>query len=65
MSRKEAMARASEKYEAEIVERVTLRVPKGQKAKIQAYADKHGVSINVYINQLIYSALKQEGVDTL
>lgn len=65
MSRKDAMARASKKYEAETVERVALRVPKGRKAKIQACADKHGVSINVYINQLIESALKREGVDTL
>lgn len=65
MSRKEAMLRASKKYEAETVERVALRVPKGRKAKIQACADKHGVSINVYINQLIESALKREGVDTL
>lgn len=65
MSRKEAMLRASKKYEAETVERVALRVPKGRKAKIQACADKHGVSINVYINQLIESALKREGVNTL
>ena len=65
MSRKEAMARASKKYEAETVERVALRVPKGRKAKIQACADKHGVSINVYINQLIDAVLKREGVDTL
>lgn len=65
MSRKEAMLRASKKYEAETVERVALRVPKGRKAKIQACADKHGVSINVYINQLIDAALKREGVDTL
>lgn len=65
MSRKEAMLRASKKYEAETVERVALRVPKGRKAKIQACADKYGVSINVYINQLIESALKREGVDTL
>ena len=59
------MARASKKYDAETVERVALRVPKGKKAKIQACADKHGVSINVYINQLIDAALKREGVDTL
>lgn len=65
MARTKAMIRASKKYEAETVERIALRVPKGRKAEIQAYADKHGVSINVYINQLIYSALKQEGVDTL
>ena len=65
MSRKEAMARASKKFEAETVERVGLRVHKGKKAKIQACADKHGVSINVYINQLIDAALKREGVDTL
>ena len=64
MSRKEAMARASKKYEANTVERIALRVPKGKKAKVQACADKHGVSINVYINQLIDSALKREGVDT-
>ena len=65
MARTEAMARASRKYEAETVERIALRVPKGRKAKIQACADKHGVSLNVYINQLIEKALKREGVDTL
>ena len=65
MARTEAMARASKKYEAETVERIALRVPKGRKAKVQACADKHGVSLNVYINQLIEKALKREGVDTL
>ena len=65
MARTKAMIRASKKYEAETVERIALRVPKGRKAEIQACTDKHGVSINVYINQLIDSALKREGVDTL
>ena len=65
MARTEAMARASKKYEAETVERIALRVPKGRKAKIQMCAEKHGLSLNVYINQLLEEAMKHEGVDKL
>lgn len=53
MPRSEAVDRAIKKYEAEKVERVTFRVPKGQKAVIQAYAANHGESLSGFINRLI------------
>lgn len=34
-------------------DRVVARVPKGKKALIQAYADKHGISVNALVAQAI------------
>ena len=59
MPRSEAMDRAIKKYEAEKVERVTFRVPKGQKEVIQEYAAKHGESLSAYLNRLIQTDMQK------
>jgi predicted HicB family RNase H-like nuclease len=41
-------------------DRIQLVVPKGQKAVIQAAAERHGQSVNGYISSLIAAALEQE-----
>jgi predicted HicB family RNase H-like nuclease len=49
----EAKLRANEKYISEKTDEIKVRVPKGQKAKIKAYAEGKGTSLNSYINDLI------------
>ena len=43
------MAKAIKKYEQEKVERIMFRVPKGEKARIQAHAASRGESTNAFI----------------
>lgn len=45
---------------AQAYDRINLTVPKGQKDAIKAHAEKHGESVNAYINRLI-AADMQEG----
>ena len=60
MPRSEAVDRAIKKYEAEKVERVTFRVPKGRKAVIQEYAARHGESLSSFINRLINQEIAED-----
>lgn len=56
MATKEALRKARNKYISEKLEGISFRVPKGEKAVIQAYARAKGVSVN----SLIYAALKEK-----
>ena len=40
-------------YAKKVYDDVRLQVKKGQKEKIRAYAESHGMSLNAYINKLI------------
>lgn len=51
--------RAKNKYNAANYERIALVVPKGKKAKIKAYADSKGDSINGFVNKAIDKAMKE------
>ena len=46
------------RFIAQSYDRINLTVPKGNKDRIKAHADKNGESINGYINRLIDSDLK-------
>ena len=46
------------RFIAQTYDRINLIVPKGNKGRIKAQADKNGESINGYINRLIDSDLK-------
>lgn len=46
------------RFIAQTYDRINLTVPKGNKDRIKAHADKNGESINGYINRLIDSDLK-------
>ena len=46
------------RFIAQSYDRINLTVPKGNKDRIKAYAEKNGESINGYINRLIDSDLK-------
>ncbi len=47
-----AQLEANERYLSKL-ERITIRVPQGQKAVIQAHAQSKGLSLNAYIVSLI------------
>lgn len=49
----EAQAKAAKKYLKESVEDIRIRVPKGDKAKVQEHADSMGKSMNSFAVQAI------------
>lgn len=61
MSRSEAMAKASKKYEAEKLDKLLFRMPKGKKALIQAHVQKTGESVNAFINRAVDEAIENDG----
>ena len=60
MAISEARHRANEKWNAKAYDEIKVRVPKGDKEKIQAFAQKKGETVNGFINRLIAEAM---GVD--
>lgn len=60
MAYSEAMLRAIKKYEAEKIDRISLRVPKGKKEVIQKFAEDHGESVNSFINRAIDEAMEED-----
>ena len=54
----EAQKRSAEKYLSEKVEDIRIRVPKGQKAIIKAYAEAQGKSLNQFIVDCINDGMK-------
>ena len=53
MAQTEAQLRANKKYREEKLESITFRVPKGNKARIQAHAAANGESTNAFIYRAI------------
>ena len=60
MAISEARHRANEKWNAKAYDEIKVRVPKGDKEKIQAFAQEKGETVNGFINRLIMEAM---GVD--
>lgn len=46
------------KYNKEKYDRITIMVPKGDKERLQSYAQKLNLSLNAYINKIIESEIK-------
>ena len=55
----DARARAIQKYMHESVENIQIRVPKGQKAIIKAYADSMGESLNAFVIRAINETMQR------
>ena len=51
---------ANAKYEADTVERVSLVMPKGHKAEIQAHAKARGESLNGFVNRAIDETIQRD-----
>lgn len=55
-------AKSKNEWIAKAYDRINLTVPKGRKAELQAIAERHGQSVNGFINNLIDKALEREQV---
>ena len=60
MKRTKAVDKAIRKYEAEKIDKILIRVPKGKKEKIADFAAQNGESTNGFINRAINEAMKSE-----
>ena len=49
----EAQKKATIKYVSEKTDDIRIRVPKGKKEEIRAYAENKGYSLNSFINEAI------------
>lgn len=59
-----ARIRANNKYNEKAYDRINIAVPKGDKAKIQAHADKHdGGSVNGFIKRAINETMERDGAE--
>lgn len=54
-----ASTKAKNKYNAANYDSLRIVVPKGKKAKIKAYADSKGESINGFVNKAIDKAMEE------
>lgn len=53
----EAQKRAVAKYNAANYDRIEIKVPKGQKQAVEAFAREQGDSVNGLVNRLLRDAL--------
>lgn len=56
----EAQLEASRKYHREKLEEIKFRVPKGNKARIQAHAQAQGESTNAFIYRAINETIERD-----
>ncbi len=54
----EAQKRATAKYNAKAYDRIEIKVAKGKKAEIQAFAESRGESVNAFVTRLIDQAME-------
>lgn len=59
----EAQRRATDKYIAEKLDEIKLRVPKGKKDIIKAHAESMGESVNSFINRAVDETIERDGED--
>jgi predicted HicB family RNase H-like nuclease len=60
MAYTEAGKKAVSKYMKSNYDNVTVRVPKGKKADISAFATSKGKSINLFVNEAIDEKIERE-----
>ena len=56
----EARKKANEKYLKESVEDIRIRIPKGDKAKVQEHAASMGESTNAFVVRAITEAMNRD-----
>lgn len=61
MAYSESGNKAVQRYIAKAYDQVSVRVPKGQRAKIQSFAEQQGKSLNGYIVELIQQDMEKAG----
>lgn len=55
--------KAVNKYMKANYDRVNLTMPKGRKEEVRAFAEKHGESLNAFINRAIDEMILRESID--
>ena len=60
MAKTKTSAAVKNRYAAKAYDRMTLIVPKGQKATVEAFAREHGVSINGVTNKALLAYMGLE-----
>ena len=60
MAVSKAQQKAVAKYMAENYDEIKVRVPKGKKDKIKAHAEKHGESLNGFVNRAVDEAMSKD-----
>lgn len=48
-----ARAKANKKYDQESVDRISIRLPKGQREVLKRYCAEHNTSLNKFVNEAI------------
>lgn len=59
-----ASTAAQNRYIAKKYDRINLTVDKGEKEKITAHADRHGESVNGFINRAIKETMERDSAKT-
>ena len=57
----EARKNGNRKWDAANLDRLSLALPKGKKAEIQAHARAHGESVNAFISRAITETMERDG----
>lgn len=60
MAKTRTSSKVKDRYNAKAYDEIKVRVPKGNKEKLQAFVERHGLSVNGFINGLIDEAMKHE-----
>ena len=60
MSVSEAQKRATLKWQKEKTDEIRFRVPKGERARIQAHAEQHGESATAFIKRAMREAMERD-----
>lgn len=62
MAKTRTSSKVKDRYNAKAYDEIKVRVSKGRKDEIQAYVERHGQSVNGFINSLIDEAMERERV---
>ena len=60
MTSSDAVKRATKKYDQEKIDRINLRVPKGNREILQEHAAKHGESLNAFLNRAAMETMERD-----
>lgn len=56
----EAQKKATNKYIKEKTDEIKIRVPKGEKERIQAHAESRGESVNGFVSRAIEKTIERD-----
>ena len=60
MAKTKTSSAVKDRYNAKVYDEIKVRVPKGQKEEIKAYAEAQGKSVNGYINEAIHEKMERD-----